>query len=134
MEKVFIQSRLLEPEEIQSTGAFTTLPIRIHKRNDIADASSTRVLKDWGCHVKDGMEKRVVTSFGRVGNLNSFAFTEALPERLAIVAYLLDLGFIHDGDYISLVFTQTSLYHEKSMQKLLLMDHIMRRCFRSDGP
>lgn len=97
---VFTQSRLIDPDEARKHGAFTTLPIRIHKRNDIADATARRVLYDWGHHVGDGMEKKALTSFSKLGNLNAFTYMEALPERLGVLAYLLDLGLIHDGIYL----------------------------------
>lgn len=95
--KVFLQSRLIDPDEARRHGAFTTLPIRIHNRNDIADATAYRVLRDWGHHVGDGMEKKALTSFSHLGNLNAFTYVEALPERLGVLSYLLDLGLIHDG-------------------------------------
>ncbi|RAQ98645.1 geranylgeranyl pyrophosphate synthase [Stemphylium lycopersici] len=94
--KVFLQSRLIDPDEARRHGAFTTLPIRIHNRNDIADATAYRVLRDWGHHVGDGMEKKALTSFSHLGNLNAFTYVEALPERLGVLSYLLDLGLIHD--------------------------------------
>ncbi|KAI9844618.1 MAG: hypothetical protein M1837_005470 [Sclerophora amabilis] len=96
MDDVFIQSRLIDATEASKTGAFTTLPIRIHKRNDIANASSRRLLSDWGHYVGDGWEKRSLTSVSKLGNLNAFTYTEALPERLAVLTYLLDLGLVHD--------------------------------------
>ncbi|PSN71887.1 geranylgeranyl pyrophosphate synthase [Corynespora cassiicola Philippines] len=95
-DQIFIQSRLIDPNEARKHGAFTTLPIRIHKRNDIADATARRVLRDWGHHIGDGMEKKALTSFSHLGNLNAFTYTEALPERLGVLSYLLDLGLIHD--------------------------------------
>ena len=96
-DQIFIQSRLIDPDEARKNGAFTTLPIRIHKRNDIADETARRVLRDWGHHVGDGMEKKALTSFSHLGNLNAFTYTEALPERRGVLSYLLDLGLIHDG-------------------------------------
>ncbi len=98
--QIFIQSRLIDPEEARKHGAFTTLPIRIHKRNDIADETSRKVLHDWGHHVGDGMEKKALTGFSKLGNLNAFTYTEALPERLGVLTYLVDLGMIHDGIYV----------------------------------
>ncbi|KAF1942791.1 geranylgeranyl pyrophosphate synthase [Clathrospora elynae] len=95
-DQIFIQSRLIDADEARKNGAFTTLPIRIHKRNDIADATAHRVLRDWGHHMADGWEKKALTSFSHLGNLNAFTYTEALPERLGVLAYLLDLGLIHD--------------------------------------
>ncbi|KAH8803528.1 geranylgeranyl pyrophosphate synthase [Xylogone sp. PMI_703] len=96
MDEVFVHSRLIDESEIKKTKAFTTLPVRIHERNDIADAASSSLLRDWGYYMHDGLEKKALTSPSKLGNLCAFAYSEALPERLAIVTYMTDLGLIHD--------------------------------------
>lgn len=85
-------------EVAEKTGCFTTLPIRIHKRNDIADAASHKMIEDWGKHIGDGWEKASHASLNPTdGNLCSYLFPEALPERLGVLTYLTDLGLFHDG-------------------------------------
>jgi hypothetical protein len=101
MEDVFVHSRPIDATETSKTRSFTTLPIRIHKRNDIADAASKRLLKDWGRHMDDGQEKKSLTSISELGNLCAFAYSEVLPERLGILTYITDLGLMHDGMQLS---------------------------------
>ncbi|KAJ6050483.1 uncharacterized protein N7446_010592 [Penicillium canescens] len=96
MDELTYQSRLIPTEEAQRTGCFTSLPIRIHPRNDIADGATAKFTADWAKHVHDGREKRTHFCPSPVGNWNSFLYPEALPERLGTVSYLLDLGLIHD--------------------------------------
>ena len=99
MDELTCQSRLIPAEEAQRTGCFTSLPIRVHPRNGIADGATVKFTADWAKHVHDGREKRTHFCPSPVGNWNSFLYPEALPERLGTVSYLLDLGLIHDGEF-----------------------------------
>ncbi|KAH7051136.1 geranylgeranyl pyrophosphate synthase [Macrophomina phaseolina] len=96
MESLSYQSKLIAHEEARQTGCFTTLPIRINPRNDLADAASHRFIKDWATEIGDGREKKTYFSFSPVGNWSSLIYPEAIPERLGVLAYLSDLGLIHD--------------------------------------
>ncbi|KAJ6020290.1 hypothetical protein N7499_003571 [Penicillium canescens] len=96
MDELTYLSRLIPTEEAQQTGCFTSLPIRVHPRNDIADGATVKFTADWAKHVRDGREKRTHFCVSPVGNWNSFLYPEAIPERLGTVSYLLDLGLIHD--------------------------------------
>ncbi|KAL7760870.1 hypothetical protein ACKLNR_007405 [Fusarium oxysporum f. sp. zingiberi] len=96
MDELTYQSRLISREEAQRTGCFTSLPIRIHLRNDIADAATAKFIADWAKHFHDGREKRTHFCPSPVGNWNSLLYPEAMPERLGAVSYLSDLGLIHD--------------------------------------
>lgn len=97
METLSYQSRLVSADEACRTGCFTTLPIRIHPRDDLADAASRRFVKDWKREIGDDREKQTYFSFSPVGNWSSLIYPEAIPERLGVLAYLSDLGLIHDG-------------------------------------
>ncbi|KAM5528310.1 geranylgeranyl pyrophosphate synthetase [Fusarium oxysporum f. sp. phaseoli] len=96
MDELEYQSRLIPKWEAQKTGCFTSLPIRIHPRNDIADAATAKFIADWTKYIKDGRENRTHFCPSPVGNWNSLLYPEGLPERLGSVSYLLDLGLIHD--------------------------------------
>ncbi|KAK1984577.1 geranylgeranyl pyrophosphate synthase [Colletotrichum cereale] len=96
MEALSYQSKLVSAEEARRTGCFTTLPIRVHPRDDLADAASRRFVKDWAREIGDGREKHTYFSFSPVGNWSSLIYPEAIPERLGVLAYLSDLGLIHD--------------------------------------
>lgn len=93
------QSRLIPFDEARQTGCFTTLPLRIHPRDDLADAASRQFVKDWAREMRDGREQHTYFSFSPVGNWSSLIYPEAIPERLGVLAYLSDLGLIHDGIY-----------------------------------
>lgn len=97
MEPLTYQSSLIPPIQANKTGCFTTLPIRIHPRNDLADAATHRFIREWAKHVGDGREKKTHFSFSSVGNWSALIYPEAIPERLGVLAYLSDLGLIHDG-------------------------------------
>lgn len=97
------QSELVSFDESRRTGCFTTLPIRVHSRNDLADAASRQFVKDWAREMGDGRERHTYFSFSPVGNWSSLIYPEAVPERLGVLAYLSDLGLIHDGNYVILL-------------------------------
>ncbi|RYN41587.1 hypothetical protein AA0114_g10793 [Alternaria tenuissima] len=90
------QSKLVSFDESRRTGCFTTLPIRVHSRNDLADAASRQFVKDWAREMGDGRERHTYFSFSPVGNWSSLIYPEAVPKRLGVLAYLSDLGLIHD--------------------------------------
>ncbi|KAI7773931.1 hypothetical protein LA080_009647 [Diaporthe eres] len=60
---------------VAETDCFTTLHIRPHPRNDLADIASRGFMRDGAREIGD----------------------EAIPERLGALAYLSDLGLIHDA-------------------------------------
>lgn len=99
IETLTYQSKLISAEEASETGCFTTLPIRLHPRDDLADAASRRFVKDWAREIGDGREQHTYFSFSPVGNWSSLIYPEAIPERLGVLAYLSDLGLIHDGKF-----------------------------------
>ncbi|KAK8015780.1 Ophiobolin F synthase [Apiospora marii] len=96
MEDLSYQSSLVPADEASRTGCFTTLPIRLHPRDDLANEASRRFMRDWAREIGDGREKKTHFSFSPVGNWSSLIYPEAIPERLGVLAYLSDLGLIHD--------------------------------------
>jgi len=97
-EDIFIYSIPIDPAEVRKTGCFTTLPVRIHGRGDLADAASHKLLKDWDRHIGDGQEKKSSYSLCELGNLSAFIYLEVFPERLGVLTYGTDLGLVHDGE------------------------------------
>jgi geranylgeranyl pyrophosphate synthase len=95
-EEVFLQSRLVPVEEIEGSGCFTTLPVRMAKRVDLADAATHRLVNDWAKYVGDGWEKKSLISLNERGNLCALIYPESFPERLGLLTYLTDMGLIHD--------------------------------------
>lgn len=61
-------------------------------------------MRDWAREMSDGRETRTFFSFSPAGNWSSLIYPEAIPERLGVLAYLSDLGLIHDGMYGRTIF------------------------------
>lgn len=101
METVFSQSRPIDADEVRGTGCFTSLPVRIHDRDDISNAASMALIRDWGDVMQDGREKISHCSLCDRGNWCSFIFPESYPERLGLLTYLADIGMMHDGETLS---------------------------------
>jgi hypothetical protein len=96
-DQIFNYSVKVCADEVKKSGSFTTLPVRIKARNDIAVEASLRLLKDWEHHVNDGLSKVILTSNSPVGNLWALACAECPPEKLGIATYFSDIGFFYDG-------------------------------------
>jgi hypothetical protein len=97
MDQFSINPRAIAPEEALKTGCFTTLPIRMNPREDVANTATYKVLKDWHRYIGDGHGKASHSSLCELGNWCALTHPESLPERLGIITYLSDLGMIHDG-------------------------------------
>lgn len=94
---VWTNSVPVDSEAARKTGCFTSLPIRIHAQNEIADQATRLSVEDWHVHIGDGWEQRSGSSWSPVGNWGAFIFPESQPERLGVVTYLANMGNIHDG-------------------------------------
>lgn len=97
MSESMYTSILISPEEAQKTGCFTTLPIRLHTRDDLANEATDKFVKDWARCIGDGRERTTFFSYSPVGSWASLLIPEAFSERIGILAYLFDLGLIQDG-------------------------------------
>lgn len=97
MEQISQYSKAIDEHEVFRTGSFTSLPIRIHHDDDVANLATCRLLADWKAYFNDGNDREYSSCLSEVGNLCSLMFSECKPNRLSILTYLTDLGFIHDG-------------------------------------
>ncbi|KAK2025341.1 geranylgeranyl pyrophosphate synthase [Colletotrichum zoysiae] len=113
MQELSYQSKAIPADEARLTGCFTTLPIRIHPRDDIANAASQRFVEDWAREIGDGREKHTYFSFSPAGNWSSLIYPEAIPERLGVLAYLSDLGLIHDDAGEGLTIEEAQAEHDE---------------------
>ncbi|KAK8134625.1 hypothetical protein PG984_006637 [Apiospora sp. TS-2023a] len=68
-------------EVARKTGCFTTLPIRIHRRNDIADEATLQSIRDWHQHVSDGWEARSGSAISPWGIAEDLTLESALEEH-----------------------------------------------------
>lgn len=66
----------VDREEVTRSGALTTLPVRIHRHNHLADAGALCLVNDWRHTMKDGQETRSNGSPCVVGNWASFIWPE----------------------------------------------------------
>jgi hypothetical protein len=68
---------------------------RIHKHAFLADHGSVQ------CHLDLYGRQGVGSNFGGVnahaGNFTALCAPNCLPERLALIAYTIEHGFVHDG-------------------------------------
>ncbi|OJJ46868.1 hypothetical protein ASPZODRAFT_141650 [Penicilliopsis zonata CBS 506.65] len=89
-------SRVIDDEEQKTqNGCFTTLPIRIHKEDHVAEEGSQRFVQDLNYIVTDKTAPKTGCLSSPVGNYASVIYPECLPDRLEVVAYLTELGYLH---------------------------------------
>ena len=96
-EEIWVHSRQLDPEEVRQTGCFTTLPVRIHKQDDIADVASRRLATEWAEVMGDGSKTEPACLYSDKGDYSSFFYPESRPERLGLMAYLTESAFIRNS-------------------------------------
>ncbi|PLN80107.1 isoprenoid synthase domain-containing protein [Aspergillus taichungensis] len=97
--RVWIYSQPVDEDLVRQSPAFTTLPVRVNKNNDVADAAARRALRDWGLYIADGMEKTPHVSSSPHGNYFSYTCLEGIPERLGLIVYLAEIGSLYDDAF-----------------------------------
>ncbi|GJD03535.1 geranylgeranyl pyrophosphate synthase [Colletotrichum higginsianum] len=95
-EELYPYSVPVDRETVVRSGALTTLPVRIYKHDDLADAGAICLTGDWGRIMRDGQDKKSNGSPCVVGNWGSFIWPESIPDRMGLLCYLLDVGCFHD--------------------------------------
>ncbi|RAQ53040.1 geranylgeranyl pyrophosphate synthase [Aspergillus flavus] len=95
--EIWTHSQPIDAATQQQNGCFTTLTARIHKYDHVAQRGSDRFLEDLTATL-DSEEAKSKSSYltSPVGNYASFLYPECMPERLELVAYLTELGNVHD--------------------------------------
>ncbi|RAK98539.1 geranylgeranyl pyrophosphate synthase [Aspergillus ibericus CBS 121593] len=94
--EVWGYSQVLPEDEEYLKDCFTTLTPRIHKYDHVAQRGSDRFVQDLTAALNTDEPQTSYLS-SPVGNYASFLYPECLPERLETVAYLTELGSLHDG-------------------------------------
>ncbi|GME27538.1 hypothetical protein N7486_003972 [Neofusicoccum parvum] len=91
-------STAVAPEDIGKFGGFTSLPVRIGKHDEIANAACAQVLKDWAAIIGDGRDQNCEGAglVNRTGNGCTVAFCETLPERIEVLTYWTGLMALWD--------------------------------------
>ncbi|KAB8264065.1 isoprenoid synthase domain-containing protein [Aspergillus pseudonomiae] len=95
--EIWTHSQPIDAAVQQQNDCFTTLTARIHKYDHVAQRGSDRFLEDLTATL-DSEEAKSKSSYltSPVGNYASFLYPECMPERLELVAYLTELGNVHD--------------------------------------
>ena len=96
-ENIWVYSKPLDPEYIKKAGCFTSLPVRVHKDNHLADAATRHLATEWAHVMENGKAVQHPRLWSTEGDYSSFFYPECIPERLGPMAYLTELAFIHDG-------------------------------------
>ncbi|PWY75216.1 geranylgeranyl pyrophosphate synthase [Aspergillus sclerotioniger CBS 115572] len=94
--EVWGYSQPLPEDDEHLKECFTTLTPRIHKYDHVAQRGSDRFVQDLTAALNSDEPQTSYLS-SPVGNYASFLYPECLPERLETVAYLTELGSLHDG-------------------------------------
>ncbi|KAL3473232.1 isoprenoid synthase domain-containing protein [Aspergillus californicus] len=93
----FKYSTPVEAKTVGKSGCATTLDVRIHKNNDLADKTSEQFFLEWkdvsGSQICDGSHPY---NYSPVGNFAALAYPECEPGRLALVTVICDLIFAQD--------------------------------------
>jgi hypothetical protein len=79
---------------------FTTFLPRIHQDAQLATEGSQDLYKDWVKNVGSTDSIGCLNKFS--GHLAALLAPECLPERLKLLGYMLEFGFLHDGKSINL--------------------------------
>jgi hypothetical protein len=93
----FKSSRPISQNAMKDAGCFTTFEPRLNIADDLANAGSVRATNDYARAFELERIGLCPALLSPDGNMCSLAYPEVLPERMELVAYTTELGFIHDG-------------------------------------
>lgn len=66
----------VDGDRVVQSGALTSLPVRLHRHNHLADAGALCLNDDWRCIMQDGQHRKSNASPSIVGNWGSFIWPE----------------------------------------------------------
>nr|UXN86878.1 Bifunctional terpene synthase [Didymosphaeria variabile] len=88
-------SHLIDPSSYDNQCLCDGIPLRCHRNSDIEEFGLMRLRNDWQKHIGSLPS----TTYGGQGpqyNFTAVTIPECLPERLEIVAYIMEFAFLHD--------------------------------------
>ncbi|KAL2793751.1 isoprenoid synthase domain-containing protein [Aspergillus keveii] len=94
----FKSCRPISQDALKKAGCFTTLEVYLNIADDHANAGSVRATDDYARAFDLERTGLCPALLSPGGNMCSLAYPEVLPERMELVAYTTELGFLHD-DY-----------------------------------
>ncbi len=89
-------SHVVDPSTYETDGLCDGIPLRVHRSAAVGDLGTIRLHRDWREHIGP---LSLSDSYGGMGAQYSFTsvvMPECLPERLEIVSYAIEIGFLHD--------------------------------------
>ncbi|CAJ2510072.1 Uu.00g059720.m01.CDS01 [Anthostomella pinea] len=92
----FHYSQVVDPPAWNSQGLCDGLPLREHLNPELEVAGVNRLRDDWEKFVGPIPPGSNRGCLGSPHHMCSFAIPECLPERLELVAYIMEFGFLHD--------------------------------------
>ncbi|KAN0083195.1 Isoprenoid synthase domain containing protein [Elaphomyces granulatus] len=118
----FVNSRELDRDALKRAGCFTTFRARINIRDDLANTGMIRADKDWATAKNQQWHGNTVgCTFSPVGTAASFMYLECLPDRMEVISYLNELGFLHDDDTETLD-SELALNAHKQLRSALICE------------
>lgn len=92
----FPNSRLIDPSHYDTDDLFEGIPLRVHRRADLADRGALRAQKDWKHLFGGALPPGYAGAMGPEHNFVSSCLPETLPDRLELVAYVCEMAFLLD--------------------------------------
>ncbi|PYH98475.1 hypothetical protein BO71DRAFT_459976 [Aspergillus ellipticus CBS 707.79] len=93
----WIHSIAVEEVKLRKFGAFTTLPVRISKYNDVASTAARKLACNWDASLGMHSSNRQLPAVGSWGDLLALTIPEVLPERISTAVRLAELGRLCDA-------------------------------------
>jgi len=92
-------STLLDPSTYQDTteGLCDGLPIRLHRDHEVEDVAILRLHEDWKANV--GPLGGFRGTLHPRHSFMSLTVPECLPDRLDVLSYANEFGFLHDDEF-----------------------------------
>ena len=94
-EQPLVYSELLDSVHFKPFNCFTTLPCRVHRRNNVALTGAQRFQREWAAIENKTPGPPMADS--PIGYMSSLFYPDCLPERLELCAFLLELICLIDG-------------------------------------
>lgn len=92
----FQYSYLVDPSSYETHGLCDGIPLRVHRNTDLEEAAVIRLRNDWARLVGPLPIVSYGASMGPYFSFTSVVIPECRPDRLEIVSYVMEFGFLYD--------------------------------------
>lgn len=93
-------SHVIDASKYDKDNLFNGIPLRKHAAGDLEEVGAFRAQEDWR-RLVGPLEKPYRGGLGPDVSFITVAVPDCLPDRLEIMSYGLEIGFIHDGTSIA---------------------------------